>query len=336
MLVIDFIEGAVEIGDADIDVDVIDQGLTIIRQLWDAGLGHRDIKPANLMVRDGKVFLIDAAFLQVRPSPWRQAVDLGNMMLVLALRSDAATVYERALRWFTPDEIAEAFAATRGVASPTQLRSQMKKDGRDLIDEFKSMAPARTPISLQRWSFKRVFLALAVLGLTLFVVSQLFMLVRPAHDVEVTHTPACGTESVTILVAQSVPSATLVPCVAAIPSGWELGGVHVRRGRADFELSSDLDGIRGTEEAEVEVTLQPVDDCDVSGASQVPSDEIGADRFEQIERLPPGLAAIRYYLFPGGCVTYRYRLQRRRQPGPRLRRRSGAGVPGPRRCSSTT
>ena len=87
------------------------------------GLAHRDIKPANLMVQRRQVLLVDAFFVQVRPSPWRQAVDLGNMMLVLAVRSDARSVYERALRYFTPEEIAEAFAATRGVASPTQLRS---------------------------------------------------------------------------------------------------------------------------------------------------------------------------------------------------------------------
>ena len=133
MLVTSFIEGAVEIGEAEVDDAVIDEALGIMRRLWDAGLAHRDIKPANLMVRDGHVFLIDAAFAQVRPSPWRQAVDLGNMMLVLAVRTDAERVYERALRLFTPDDIAEAFAATRGVASPTQLRAVMKRDGRDLL-----------------------------------------------------------------------------------------------------------------------------------------------------------------------------------------------------------
>ena len=68
-------------------------------------------------------------------------------MLVLALRSDARTVYDAALRYFTPDELAEAFAATRGVASPTQLRQQMKQDGRDLLAEFRAMAPARRPIA---------------------------------------------------------------------------------------------------------------------------------------------------------------------------------------------
>ena len=110
----------------------------MIRRMWDIGLAHRDIKPANLMVQHGELKLIDVFFVQVRPSPWRQAVDLGNMMLVLALRSDARTVYEAALRYFTPDELAEAFAATRGVASPTQLRQHMKQDGRDLLAEFQA------------------------------------------------------------------------------------------------------------------------------------------------------------------------------------------------------
>ena len=97
MLVTEFFAGAVEIGEADVDDAVIDQGLLLIRTLWDAGIAHRDIKPGNLMVRSGELLLIDVAFVQVRPSPWRQAVDLGNMMLVLAVRTDPQRVYRRAL-----------------------------------------------------------------------------------------------------------------------------------------------------------------------------------------------------------------------------------------------
>src|SRR5205814_8759964 len=136
MLVTEFFMGAVEIGKAVIDDGVIGQGLLLIRKLWDAGLAHRDVKPGNLMVRDGELLLIDVAFVQVRPSPWRQAVDLGNMMLVLAVRSDPERVYQRALGYFTPDELAEAFAATRGVASPTQLRAFMKRDPRHPLREL--------------------------------------------------------------------------------------------------------------------------------------------------------------------------------------------------------
>ncbi len=162
LIVMEFFEGAVEIGDADIDDGVIDQGLALVRKMWDEGLAHRDVKPANLMVRDGELKVIDVFFVQVRPSPWRQAVDLANMMLVLALRSDAERVYAHALTYFSEDEIAEAFAAARGVASPTQLRNNLKRDGRDLLAEFRRMAPAREEVSIQRWSLRRVLLTVAV------------------------------------------------------------------------------------------------------------------------------------------------------------------------------
>jgi hypothetical protein len=128
-------------------------------------LAHRDIKPANLMVRDGTLYLVDSAFGEVRPSPWRQAVDLGNMMLVLALRTDVPTVYERALRVFTVDEITEAFAATRGLTMPTQLRAMMRQQGKDLHAEFCDLLPTRPqPVRIQRWSVHRALLTLWVLA----------------------------------------------------------------------------------------------------------------------------------------------------------------------------
>jgi membrane-associated phospholipid phosphatase len=69
LLVSEFFDGAVELGDAQVDDQVIDDGLEIVRRLWDAGLAHRDIKPANLLVRDGHLLLIDVAFVEARPSP---------------------------------------------------------------------------------------------------------------------------------------------------------------------------------------------------------------------------------------------------------------------------
>jgi membrane-associated phospholipid phosphatase len=165
MILMDFFDDAVELSEAEVDDQVIDEGLRLIRDMWDVGLAHRDIKPANLMVQGGHLKLIDVFFVQVRPSPWRQAVDLANMMLVLGLRSDARRVYDRALTYFTPDEIGEAFAAARGVASPTQLRSMLKDDGRDLLREFRELAPTFPPVSIQRWSVRRVVLTVWVLFL---------------------------------------------------------------------------------------------------------------------------------------------------------------------------
>ena len=230
LFVTEFFDGAEEIGDAPIDDDVIDQALTIVRQLWDAGLAHRDIKPANLMVLDGKVLLIDVFFVQVRPSPWRQAVDLANMMLVLAVRTDPERVYERALRLFTPDEIAEAFAAARGIASPTQLRTALKRDGRDLVARFRELAPKRPHIKLQRWNVRRIVYTLALLVGGLFVLMNSASLLTPAYDIDTPGSPDCGTGVEMVLTAQAVPSASSLPCLASLPTGWQLGGMRIRRG----------------------------------------------------------------------------------------------------------
>jgi hypothetical protein len=301
LLVTEFFNGAQEIGEADVDDNMIDDALLLVRRLWDAGLAHRDIKPANLLLHDGHVKLVDVFFVQVRPSPWRQAVDLANMMLVLAVRSDANRVYQRALQYFTPDEIAEGFAAVRGIASPTQLRMAIKRDGRDLVQQFRTLAPERRPISLQRWSVKRLALAAAIILAAVVLYKPTVSLLKPAYDIDPVGTPNCGTGSLMILIAQSVPSATSVPCIASLPAGWRLGGLHVVHGRSEFWLNSERGGKRA-----VEVNLVPAGACDVAGATEVPSDQVGIRRFEHPDRLPPRLRSTRFYLFPGGCVTYRF------------------------------
>jgi hypothetical protein len=306
LLVTEFFAGAVEIGEADIDDEVIDQGLLLIRKLWDAGIAHRDIKPGNLMVRAGQLLLIDVAFVQVRPSPWRQAVDLGNMMLVLAVRTDPQRVYRQALKYFTEAELAEAFAATRGVASPTQLRAFMKRDPRDLLGEFRALAPHRRPIVLQRWSTKRVARAVALLCLIVVVVvfgGQAFF---PADDIGA-RAASCGTGHSVILSAQAVPSAAMLPCLAALPSGWSVGGADISTGKVSFWLNSDRAGVRA-----VTVTLAAT--CDTSGVRQVPSDQPGTRRFERPLSLRPKFADLRFYTFPGGCATYRFSFTRGASP----------------------
>jgi tRNA A-37 threonylcarbamoyl transferase component Bud32 len=164
MLVEEFFHGADTLAHAPVTDEVIAEGVALVRRLWDAGLAHRDIKPANLLVVDGHLQLIDVSGLEVRPSPWRQAVDLANMLLVLALRTDPERVYAAALERFTPDEVAEALAAARGMAIPTELQRYLKEDRRDLVGRFRQLAPAHPPISIQRWSAQRVALTLAVVG----------------------------------------------------------------------------------------------------------------------------------------------------------------------------
>ncbi|HWM97105.1 MAG TPA: hypothetical protein VNO54_08620 [Streptosporangiaceae bacterium] len=171
LLVTEFFDGAAELGEAEIGDPVIDDGLSVIRKLWDAGLAHRDIKPANLLVRDSRLLLIDVAFAEARPTPWRQAVDLANMMLCLALQSRAELVYRRALRQFTVEEITEGFAAARGLALPSQLRRMLREQGRDLHGEFVQLLPERPrPIRIQRWSARRAGLLLLVAALAALLV----------------------------------------------------------------------------------------------------------------------------------------------------------------------
>jgi tRNA A-37 threonylcarbamoyl transferase component Bud32 len=166
LLVTEFLDGGKEISDAEVDDAVIDDALATVRRMWDAGLAHRDVKPANILVRDGKIVMIDLAFGELRPSPWRQAVDLANMMVVLALQADPERVYQRALRFFGPEEVAEAFAATRSVTIPSQSRGLLRKErkrGRDILARFQELAPHRRPIAIQRWSLQRIALTAAVL-----------------------------------------------------------------------------------------------------------------------------------------------------------------------------
>ena len=185
LLLTEFFAGSAELGDAEVDDLIIDDGLLIVRRMWNAGLAHRDIKPANLLVRDGHLLLIDVAFAEVRPTPWRQAVDLANMMLCLALRSSAERVYQRGLQYFTVTEISEAFAAARGIALPSQLRHAIRADGRDLHEQFLQLLPHRpAPVRVQRWSTRRVSSSAAVL------VAAILLVITLANVLINTATPA--------------------------------------------------------------------------------------------------------------------------------------------------
>jgi len=178
MLVTEFFEGSKNLGDSEIDDTVIDEGLALVRTLWENGLAHRDLKPANLLVRERHLQLVDVSGLEVRPTPWRQAVDLANMMMTLALQTDPDRVYRRAAIVFTPDEIAEAFASAVGLAIPTQVQQRLKEDSRPILQRFKELAPARAPVSIQRWSVRRVALALAAVASTIVLAAMLVDSVR--------------------------------------------------------------------------------------------------------------------------------------------------------------
>ena len=306
LLVTEFFAGATELGEAEVDQGVIDDGLGIIRKLWDAGLAHRDIKPANLLVRDGHLLLIDVAFTELCPTPWRQAVDLANMMLCLTLRSDPRLVYERALRKFTVQEISEGFAAARGLALPSQLRRMLREQGRDLHTEFLQLLPERPhPIRIQRWSARRVGLLLLMVPLAALLIPAARLGVESNDQtttlLNLTSLDCAADLEPLWLMAQSVPSASLVPCVSSLPAGWRFITVPeeptqsaARNGWSIFTLRKYLVG-------SLLVRLSAT--CDTTGAVQQPSDQPGAQRYERTGQGPSGRAATWYTVFPGGCVT---------------------------------
>jgi hypothetical protein len=108
-----------------------------------------------------------------------------------------------------------------------------------------------------------------------------------------------------VLMAQAVPSASQLPCVESLPAGWSVSEAFVRDGRARFALDSDRVGMHA-----VQVVLERT--CQFGGAkvTRVPSDEPGTRRYERIGEVRPGVGftGTRFYLFPGGCVTYQFRF----------------------------
>jgi len=180
LMVTEFLWGASVITEAEVTGEVLDHALQLVRKMWDSGVAHRDFHMGNVMVRKGEVFLIDMSFAEMRPSAWRQAVDLGNMMLILALRRDAPTVYEHALKYFAPEDIAEAFAAMRGLTIPRRLREKLRLDGRDLVAEFRGLAPPRARIRIQRWTWRRLALIVVVVSAAILSTSLIIGYFRVA------------------------------------------------------------------------------------------------------------------------------------------------------------
>jgi hypothetical protein len=118
-------------------------------------------------------------------------------------------------------------------------------------------------------------------------------------------TPFCTKvdDGVFVLLAQSVPSATELPCVSEFPAGWGFGGSDITRGLARFWLDSDRGGIHA-----VEVSLRR--SCDTTDAveEQPAPDEAGTQVFVRPDSLAPSFTGARFLLFEGGCIGYTFRF----------------------------
>ena len=109
--------------------------------------------------------------------------------------------------------------------------------------------------------------------------------------------PVCDSESTLVLMAQSTPSATLLPCLEELPDGWHLGAMDIDSESARFWLDSD----RGGEDA---VTVVLDERCDPGEAELETDTGREVERYAAARTAPDAYEADWYDRFEGGCVHY--------------------------------
>jgi len=110
--------------------------------------------------------------------------------------------------------------------------------------------------------------------------------------------PLCGSD-VVALVAESVPGASLVPCLTEVPAGWSNSGVLVGDAGTKVELNSDRAGDNAA-------VLEFRASCEVDQAVPLPDRVDGVDRYERLQEVSPSFRSDRYLVFDGGCVRWRF------------------------------
>ncbi|HEY8301113.1 MAG TPA: hypothetical protein VIG48_04385 [Jatrophihabitans sp.] len=116
--------------------------------------------------------------------------------------------------------------------------------------------------------------------------------------------PRCGDTERLGLVAQTVPSAGYVPCVAGLAAGWRSSGFTAQNGSTRFDLVSDR-----APGYPVTVALRP--SCgSTAGATPIPPRTPGGRTYLTLASIDPRYAGTMYDQFPGGCVSYRFDFAR--------------------------
>jgi hypothetical protein len=117
--------------------------------------------------------------------------------------------------------------------------------------------------------------------------------------------PPIGADTL-VLLAQSVPTADRVPCIARYEAGWHFADQLVKSDEGWFTLDNDRAGVSA-----VRITL--TESCDTDGFTEIASDEQDTIRFERVLSVEGRFRAVRAYKFDGGCVTYRFSFSQRGQ-----------------------
>jgi hypothetical protein len=111
--------------------------------------------------------------------------------------------------------------------------------------------------------------------------------------------PACVASQSLALAAQSVPSASFVPCIEQLASGWKSTSFKAVNGHSRFVLVPSAAG-----GGPVPVELLP--GCDIAGAPPTTPRAPGVRTYRRLESITPRYRGTLYDVFPGGCVTYHF------------------------------
>ncbi len=111
--------------------------------------------------------------------------------------------------------------------------------------------------------------------------------------------PGCRDPLRLAIVAQSVPSASYLPCIRDLQPGWTTSGFDPSQDGTSFLLDSDRSPGRP-------VTVQLTTGCRISGASPSPARAPGVLSYTRLDSIRPRFAGRLYDVFPGGCVTYTF------------------------------
>ena len=111
--------------------------------------------------------------------------------------------------------------------------------------------------------------------------------------------PYCFEEGSGLIVAQSVPTAEIVPCIGELPEGWTVASTSVDQDRTVVRFDSDRAG-------EGAAVLRFDDTCDPGAAVPVPSDDTRVRRYEEVVQLEPALQASWYAVVQGGCWWWEF------------------------------
>lgn len=115
--------------------------------------------------------------------------------------------------------------------------------------------------------------------------------------------PDCERAGSGLIVAQSVATASQVPCLTDPPPGWTVAAVLVNEHHTRITMDSDRAG-------DGAAVLRFERSCDIGDAAAAPSEFPSAERYDAIEQVRPSFRAERFYVFDGGCVVWTFAFDR--------------------------